>query len=109
MEKTVDVETIDWANWQSTQAVAQMITNAKHMAATSVCVVNQDMTEHPVAIIRKGSKIFSKATRAIEIGALKVPLFSKKFEIVVEVAAHEAGSMQPALGSSGCLLACQRF
>ena len=30
-----DVETIAWAKWLSTQAMAQKISNAKHLAASS--------------------------------------------------------------------------
>ena len=57
VEKRVDVETIAWAKWLPTLAMAQKITNAKHLAACSVCVMNHNMTEYPVAIVRKGPNI----------------------------------------------------
>ena len=44
------------------------------------------MAEYPVAIIRKDPKIFPKATRAIKIGALKVPLNLRKIVSIVAVA-----------------------
>ena len=72
-----------------------MITNAKHLASSSVWVVNQQrITQHPVVMVRKAHKVSSKATTAIEIGALKVPLNFKNMTSLVAVAAHDEGSTQ---------------
>ncbi len=71
-----------------------MTTIANKLVASSVWVVNQNVDKHPVAIIRKARTFFSKATRYIEIGALKVPLNFKKMESIVAVAPRDEGSTQ---------------
>jgi len=90
-QNVLDVETIPYARWHSTQAKARMMSFAKNLAACSALILNQDVPNHPVAMIRKGHKVIVKTTREIERGDLKVPFIFKKVENLVVVTADEQG------------------
>ena len=89
--KKEDAEVIDCAPWLGAQGGSRMIGQAKALAFSSVCVMKQRQDVVGIAVIRKGTKLSVKATRTIEIGALRVPLGLKSVSSLVAVAAHDEG------------------
>ena len=86
-KEVVDVEVIDWQRWKASQITAQLITNAKSMACSSIWVINQQTSSCPVALSEeRGSKAYAKTTHASEIGAFTVPVNFKNMVSLAAVA-----------------------
>ena len=73
-KKDIDVEVIDWQSWLKTQRQRQRSAQVKAFAVSSILVLNEEMHDHPVAILRKAGKVYAKSAIGIEIGDFSVPL-----------------------------------
>ena len=88
------VEAIPWSTWAKKQTKRNPNSTAKLLFLMAIDSLHQNWsTPCPIALVRKGNVIQAKATRALRVGELVVPLFVKKPSSVVTE--DEGGTLHP--------------
>ena len=78
------VEVIPWSTWAEKETKRNPNNIAKLFLLMAIDSLHENWsTPYPIALVRKGNVIEAKATKALRVGELVVPLFFKKQNSVV--------------------------